>query len=102
ARDARVYAGDTKDFVDWIRTTGPTSEQQVQPIVLSPSHRWSQPNSISSARSKSTMVAREPDVRGNTSGELIDFIRRGPPQQSNGDHRVPRTVAPFPSTMDSD
>jgi hypothetical protein len=96
ARDARVYGGETKDFVDWIRTTGPTSEQQVQPIVLS--HRLSQasslnllgatgnmtpPNRVTSPPpQKSNMVAREADVRNETNDDLLDFLRDGPPGES--------------------
>ncbi|MCJ1307690.1 hypothetical protein MMC25_001338 [Agyrium rufum] len=35
--------------------------------------------------------------------DLIDFIRQGPPvDHANGSHRIPRTVAPFRTTMDSD
>jgi hypothetical protein len=96
ARDARVYGGETKDFVDWIRTTGPTSEQQVQPIVLS--HRLSQASSlnllaasanpstnnrgISPKPQKSNMIAREADVRSETNDDLLDFLRTGPAEDS--------------------
>jgi hypothetical protein len=97
ARDPRVYGGETKDFVDWIRTTGPTSVQQVQPIVLT--NRWSQPNSLNGVKSKSNLVPREADVRDNTTDDLMDFIRSGPPQEANGDRRIPPTVAPVRSTM---
>jgi hypothetical protein len=101
ARDARVYGGETKDFVDWIRTTGPTSEQQVQPIILS--HRLSNPNSLNSFKAKSNLVPRDADVRSNTSGDLIDFIRRGPPTAANGvESRAPKKVNNYRSTMDSD
>jgi hypothetical protein len=95
AREARISGSDINDFADWIRTTGPNAEQEVQPISLP--NRWSQTSST-----KGPMVPREPDGRTTTSGELIDFIRRGPPQSATGDHRIPRTVAPFRSTMDSD
>ena len=41
--------------------------------------------------------------RSDQSSDLIDFIRQGPPvDHSNGEHRIPRTVAPFRNTMDSD
>lgn len=33
--------------------------------------------------------------------DLIDFIRQGPPPHDGG-HRIPRAVAPFRNTMDSD
>ena len=40
---------------------------------------------------------------GDQSSDLIDFIRQGPPlDRSDGAHRIPRTVAPFRTTMDSD
>ena len=39
----------------------------------------------------------------NDTAELIDFIRQGPPNSMNGQQpRIPRTVAPFRTTMDSD
>lgn len=37
---------------------------------------------------------------GDQSSDLIDFIRQGPPL--DGAHRIPRAVAPFRTTMDSD
>jgi len=40
------------------------------------------------------------DYRDDNS-DLIDFIRRGPPNTQGGP-RIPRTVAPFRTTMDSD
>lgn len=48
------------------------------------------------------MVPREPEVKSANNNELIDFIRNGPPGGPGGEHRIPRTVAPFRSTMDSD
>ena len=36
-----------------------------------------------------------------TTSALADFIREGPPRKA-GEHRIPRTVAPFRTTMDSD
>ncbi|SPQ22287.1 76f3eb27-5a2c-4f9b-8fde-c4730b874cb5 [Thermothielavioides terrestris] len=50
---------------------------------------------------------RELDARGaavdykDDNSDLIDFIRRGPPS-APGNHRIPRAVAPFRTTMDSD
>lgn len=39
----------------------------------------------------------------NQTSELIDFIRQGPaPDRIDGSHRIPRAVAPFRRTMDSD
>ncbi|KAI9881592.1 MAG: hypothetical protein M1830_000156 [Pleopsidium flavum] len=55
-------------------------------------------------RSGSRLQAREATVPyGGQSSDLIDFIRQGPPHERNdGTHRIPRTVAPFRTTMDSD
>ncbi|KAI2385640.1 hypothetical protein LOY87_005940 [Ophidiomyces ophidiicola] len=39
--------------------------------------------------------------KDSQTSDLIDFIREGPPR-AGGQHRIPRTVAPFRSTMDSD
>jgi len=40
---------------------------------------------------------------GDRSANLIDFIRQGPPRERDtGTPRIPRTIAPFRSTMDSD
>jgi hypothetical protein len=100
ARHPRVVGNDTKDFADWIRTTGPTSEQQVQPIVLS--NRWSQPNSISSARSRATMVPREAGVRDNNTDDLIDFLRGGPSDEPSVERQAPRAVVALRSTKDSE
>jgi len=55
--------------------------------------------SASSAR-RNRLQARDAVVHGDASSELIDFIRQGPPSSDNP--RIPRTVAPFRSTMDSD
>ncbi|MCJ1282758.1 hypothetical protein MMC26_002083 [Xylographa opegraphella] len=41
--------------------------------------------------------------RSDETSDLIDFIRQGPPdERTEGNHRIPRTVAPFRNTMDSD
>lgn len=39
---------------------------------------------------------------GEQTSDLIDFIREGPPRDPMEGHRIPRSVAPFRSTMDSD
>jgi hypothetical protein len=50
------------------------------------------------------LQAREATIsRNDESSDLIDFIRQGPPsERKDGNHRIPRTVAPFRTTMDSD
>ena len=50
----------------------------------------------------SRYMPRDAQVSKNaTTSALADFIREGPPRAA-GDHRIPRTVAPFRRTMDSD
>ena len=49
---------------------------------------------------KPRLQARAAETRGSETSDLIDFIRQGPPQ--SGAHRIPRTVAPFRNTIDSD
>jgi hypothetical protein len=95
AREARVPGGETKDFVDFLRSCTPSSPDQVQPPVLS--HRLSGTSSLNAASLATTtttrknLVAREPDVRSGASDDLIDFLRRGPPQAGNG--RTPAAAA---------
>ncbi|OCK81528.1 hypothetical protein K432DRAFT_424866 [Lepidopterella palustris CBS 459.81] len=55
-----------------------------------------------SVRSKIHMEPRSPAGQGNGNADLIDFIRQGPPNSQDGQHRIPRAVAPFRSTVDSD
>lgn len=108
-REPRVMTDDTRDFADFMRSTKPTTEPVLVPLIRSPSD----PNLLKKAKaqavqpprpfSQQKLVARAPDVRGGGSTDLIDFIREGPPSAHRaGDHRIPRTVAPFRSTADSD
>ncbi|KAI9643933.1 hypothetical protein NHQ30_007284 [Ciborinia camelliae] len=46
------------------------------------------------------LQARDATVGRDSITDLIDFVRAGPDEV--GGHRIPRTVAPFRSTMDSD
>ncbi|KAF2193720.1 hypothetical protein K469DRAFT_550471 [Zopfia rhizophila CBS 207.26] len=55
-----------------------------------------------SARPRIHMEPRSPAGQRSGNDELIDFIRQGPPGSNNGQHRIPRTVAPFRTTVDSD
>ena len=62
---------------------------------------------IKAARKSATgarLQAREAAIKRNDqSSDLIDFIRQGPPaDHAVGAHRIPRNVAPFRTTMDSD
>ncbi|MCJ1385669.1 hypothetical protein MMC17_008792 [Xylographa soralifera] len=50
------------------------------------------------------LQARDATIsRSDETSDLIDFIRQGPPgERTDGNHRIPRAVAPFRNTMDSD
>lgn len=58
----------------------------------------------SSKRPGPKLQARDAIVsHDNQTSDLIDFIRQGPaPDRSDGSRRIPRSVAPFRRTMDSD
>lgn len=119
ARDARLPRESVLEFAEFIRATGPPGaeappvqtnagmrrNQSVRrdgpppagPKLSSDQGRPSMAGSVGRAR----LQARDATI--DTSGDnsdLIDFIRRGPP--SSGNPRIPRTVAPFRTTMDSD
>lgn len=124
ARDARLGRESILEFADFIRATGPPGAEAapVQPnTVLRRGQSMRQPGpsarpvpvskpslSISSGRpnvsggsvSRARLQARDAIVDGNDNSDLIDFIRQGP--SSGGNPRIPRTVAPFRTTMDSD
>lgn len=105
ARDARMTSDGTREFADFIKTTGPNSA----PFRHSPvaeSFKGVRPPSLFSVSSgasrsnKPRLQARPAETRGSQTSDLIDFIREGPPHP--GGHRIPRTVAPFRNTIDSD
>ncbi|ETS81851.1 hypothetical protein PFICI_06853 [Pestalotiopsis fici W106-1] len=116
ARDARVPRESVADFADFIRSTGPPGGKPA-PAKAPPSHaahgrsasgtvapsasvelNRSRQGSVNRAR----LQARDAAVSAsNESSDLIDFIRRGPPNAGNNP-RIPRNVAPFRTTMDSD
>jgi hypothetical protein len=48
------------------------------------------------------MEPRSPAGLSTGNDDLIDFIRQGPPSAPNGQPRIPRNVAPFRTTVDSD
>jgi hypothetical protein len=112
------------DFAEFIKSTGPTGTLYEAPPRTAPAvngHRGANglarnaSNSetrISPAAStlrraessagRSRLQARDAVVpRGDSISDLIDFVRSGP-QLGNDSHRIPRTVAPFRTTMDSD
>ncbi|KAJ2968574.1 hypothetical protein NQ176_g9113 [Zarea fungicola] len=112
ARDARVSADTTSDFAQFIKSTGPAPESR-QPPLSSRSNDTTNfsgtiPRASSSARrasnisNKGRFQPREAAVTNKSdTRELIDFIRQGPPIAASN-HRIPRHVAPFRTTMDSD
>lgn len=111
ARDARAPRESMLDFADFIRSTGPpgadirangSSSRSSNtarsitglPVTSSPT---------SEGRRGPKLQARDAVVNtASESSELIDFIRQGPPNANGNDHRIPRTVAPFRNTQDSD
>ncbi|KAK7610679.1 hypothetical protein JOL62DRAFT_109334 [Phyllosticta paracitricarpa] len=54
-----------------------------------------------SSHKKTNLEPRNAAGPSHIDNDLIDLIRQGPPGPS-GEHRIPRAVAPFRSTMDSD
>ncbi|KAF2493469.1 hypothetical protein BU16DRAFT_80698 [Lophium mytilinum] len=125
AREPRIQTESMRDFADFIRSTGPheSSSRSSQPIVAPQASsspisglgrkmsgrsgpavpaKHERGDGASSVRSKIHMEPRSPAGQGNGNTDLIDFIRQGPPAAAGGEHRIPRTVAPFRSTVDSD
>lgn len=128
ARDARaVKDTSTADFAEFIRSTGPaTSDYRPGPSAndyrpfpstrnvtspvrspvggpASPINRTGSDGIPSPAPSNaSRFQARGAAAEGrNDNRDLIDFIRQGPPIATSN-HRIPRHVAPFRTTMDSE
>jgi len=107
ARDARVPRDTAmNDFAVFIRSTGPAAEngpaalRNVSGPVAPPVKTNVEPKRVSSAN-RPRLQARDAAVDNREdNSDLIDFIRRGPPNANNP--RIPRTVAPFRTTMDSD
>lgn len=121
ARDPRVPRESIVEFAEFIRATGPAGAE-APPVASNGLKRnaslmrssASTPTapvpkmsvdagrpSIGGSVSRARLQARDATVdNSNDNSDLIDFIRRGPP--NSGNPRIPRTVAPFRSTMDSD
>lgn len=120
AREARVGGESVRDFAQFIRNTGPQSDTSPHGHIRDSSDSVfgsSRPDTAQSASSRTTakprrssnsvknkgprLQAREPAGHNSSeTSDLIDFIREGPPGAST--HRIPRTVAPFRNTMDSE
>lgn len=123
ARDPRPVAESVREFAEFIRSTGPTSstlvsrtqhhgglQRRATSASVTSSRRADTPTSISQRPTTKGSETRKTGPRlqarpavtneGNQTSDLIDFIREGPP--TTGTHRIPRHVAPFRTTMDSD
>lgn len=124
AREARVPRESLADFADFIRETGPVGGAAAPAPAIrnnNPPMTGSVSNAVrnmssSMSMSKTSMDSSKASTFSNRpryqardaavdykddNSDLIDFIRRGPPN-TNSNPRIPRTVAPFRSTMDSD
>lgn len=125
ARDARLPRESVADFADFIRSTGPPGEATAAaaPNGGNAFTRAAGPSAVRTAgpvptskgsidstnRASTSTNPNRPryqprdaavDYKDDNS-DLIDFIRRGPPTAVDSP-RIPRTVAPFRTTMDSD
>ncbi|KAJ6014509.1 hypothetical protein N7540_009100 [Penicillium herquei] len=84
--------------------TGVPTQVAPPPIDSPKSPKSPARSSMSSTASRNPnrpkLQARAAETRGSETSDLIDFIRQGPPEY--GAHRIPRTVAPFRNTIDSD
>ncbi|KAF7510009.1 hypothetical protein GJ744_007113 [Endocarpon pusillum] len=102
-RGPKVEKASTRDLADFAKSTGPESPGQLPKAVSSLTAEPVQPGQPKRAKSAAPrFLPRDPVVKGANS-DLIDFIREGPPRaKGDGTHRIPRTVAPFRTTMDSD
>lgn len=124
AREPRIESESMRDFADFIRSTGPSpgQEKTPQPFVNISGNGLRSPNGSSasvgrktstkqlssrslegpSARPRVNMEPRSPAGLSTGNDDLIDFIRQGPPNGPEGQPRIPRSVAPFRTTVDSD
>lgn len=103
ARDARAQQGSTREFADFLKSSGPTSasyETASSPVETKPARPPSTFSTSTTRSNRPRLQARPADTKSSHTSDLIDFLREGPPQ--SGAHRIPRTVAPFRNTVDSD
>ncbi|KAJ5082770.1 hypothetical protein N7532_011813 [Penicillium argentinense] len=125
ARDARPARDSTREIAEFIKSTGPatptssptptngtrpsrpqstfsTSTNNTNSTYnTNNTNRSNKTNNSHSSRRGPRLQARTAEAtKRSPTSELIDFIREGPPQQ--GSHRIPRTVAPFRNTIDSE
>ena len=121
-RDARVEADNTRDFADFIRSTGPEIAPSTSPASAVASRPSQSRGSIKAARkapsvassqqsttrkvpskTKTHLQARDPTIRGEGNSDLIDFIRQGPQaDRTNGKNRVAPASMATQNTFNSD
>lgn len=121
ARDARLPRESILEFADFIRATGPPGAEAApvqpnsnlrrnqsmrttgSPVIPHHSSKTSLGRPIVGGGiiNRSRLQARDATVDAADNSDLIDFIRQGP-SSNGGNPRIPRTVAPFRTTMDSD
>ncbi|KAK5652441.1 hypothetical protein OQA88_10485 [Cercophora sp. LCS_1] len=109
-RDARLPRESLAEFAEFIRSTGPNGGAPVRNPAVAAASAASLPKasidsgrvSTTSSMNRARLQARDAAVDyKDDNSDLIDFIRRGPPS-TTGNPRIPKTVAPFRTTMDSD
>ncbi|KAK1142566.1 hypothetical protein N8T08_007541 [Aspergillus melleus] len=111
SRDTKPSIGSTREFANSVKSNGPPSPSTMKSRIrrfsdaADFSRKFTRPPSSLSNTARSSTAPRlqaRPAVapKGDQSSDLIDFIREGPP--TAGARRIPRTVAPFRDTMDSD
>ncbi|KAJ6171266.1 hypothetical protein N7470_000333 [Penicillium chermesinum] len=100
----RSDTADTSDLAEFLKNTGPPGEETPATGPQPPAPRAkASTSSMASARSnpnRPKLQARAAATAGSATSDLIDFIREGPPQPDS--HRIPRNVAPFRNTIDSE
>ncbi|EFY98498.1 flo11 [Metarhizium robertsii ARSEF 23] len=110
AREARVRSDSVSDFAEFIKSTGPAGETKSYtvpklgspPLSSDKGYRESRRASATSIVNRLRYQPRDATVDSRVdNSDLIDFIRQGPPIAASN-HRIPRHVAPFRTTMDSD
>ncbi|PHH74939.1 hypothetical protein CDD82_4704 [Ophiocordyceps australis] len=110
AREARNTGESTLQMAEFLKATGPGSapgehiptpwQQPISPASPTMGSVGSRPVSTTSNRSRYQAREAVTDANADTA-DFIDFIRQGPPSSASN-HRIPRHVAPFRNTMDSE
>ncbi|KAE8144922.1 hypothetical protein BDV25DRAFT_81028 [Aspergillus avenaceus] len=100
--DAKPNIEATGDYAKSLRSSGPSSPVSTKTMTRTPTSQSSQPRASTGTNHSGPKLQARPAVspREDITSDLIDFIREGPPNA--GARRIPRTVAPFRDTMDSD